>query len=120
MSFSAINEDPSGETEIAPTALVFGAYSLLSGGDKRGTIVERANIIRQCTETVTKIKTRQVIRNAGRLRNNLCKEESCRVSLLPSGHYVLVYRENSGWIPYESVLVQRDIVHVILPGKFQC
>lgn len=92
--FMATNDAPGRRTGIARTAIVFGGYLKFFGAGSGETMLERANIVRQGTETVTKKKGREVIRHEGRARRPSSKAEAHRLALLPPGQSVLSYRED--------------------------
>lgn len=114
MAFRAINDAPNSDTGISPTTLVFGVYPKIHGGGLRGTMLQRASIIRDCTNNVTKMKARRTLRDAVMLRNTASCLEMQKVSQLPPGHNVLVFRENEGWKRYTMVRVRDHEVDVVL------
>lgn len=96
---------------------MFGIYSKITGGRCQKNLIERAKISRECTEIVRKIKAKRVIRDASRQRNASSIKEIQKVSTLPPGHAVLVYREKTGWQPYELVRIRDTDVDVVLQSK---
>jgi len=116
MAFRAINDSPNSDTGICPTTLVFGIYPKIPGAGHRGTMAQRANIIRECTAEVTKMKARRLLRDSTRSRNSPNAAAIEKIRSLPAGQEVLVFREPGGWIPYTLVRVVRNSVDVILPS----
>lgn len=92
MTFRAMNDSPKSESGVSPTMLVFGINQKIPSGICRGTMIETANIIKDCTKIVTKMKAKRTIRDASRQKNSPSLEDIQKVSKLPRGHTVLVYR----------------------------
>eukprot|EP00171_Calliarthron_tuberculosum_P022600 IDg22600t1 len=116
MSFRALNDAPDADTGIAPTTLVFGVHPKLPGSRKRGTLAERAVIIREATKLASERKARRLIRDAARRRQGPNSEEMEKVRRLRPGSNVLVHREKTGWQIYELIRVEGNDVLVRLPS----
>ena len=58
LAFRAINDSPSNESGISPTALVFGVHPKLPGSSKRGSYAQRAKIVAECTKLATEMKAK--------------------------------------------------------------
>lgn len=116
MSFRAINDSPCSDTGVSPTTLVFGVYPKIPGGGARGSMMQRANVIRACTEMITKLKARRVVKDAMKIRHTPSALEIEKVRRLPPGNMVLVYREGHGWTEYTLVRVRGNEVDVVLPS----
>lgn len=69
MAFRAINDLPSAESGISPTTSVFGVYPKIPGEAERGLVMKRSKIIRDCTEIVSNMKSRRVLRGSVRGRS---------------------------------------------------
>ena len=95
---------------------VFGVYPKLLGGGHRGDIAKRAQIIRQCTELVIKMKERKLLRDSSRLRNTKTIKQMEKVKPLPPGHPVFVERGKNRWKRYTLVRIMGKNVDVILPS----
>lgn len=91
MTFRAINDSPNAISRIPSTTLVFGIYPKIPGERCRRTMIERANIIKNCTEIVRKMKAKRTICDASRQSNFRILEETRKVSKTPPGYNVLVY-----------------------------
>lgn len=73
--------------------LVFRLYSRIPGGGFRGTRLQRANIICECTNIVKKMKAKEIVRDS---KKHHIDASSLEKALLPPGHDVLVYQEKKG------------------------
>eukprot|EP00171_Calliarthron_tuberculosum_P014672 IDg14672t1 len=62
MAFRALNDAPDTDTGISPTTLVFGIHPKIPGSKKRGTLAQRAKIVRDATKFAMKMKSRRMIR----------------------------------------------------------
>ncbi len=82
-TFRALNDVPNSSTGISLTTLVFGVYPKLPGSGIRGTMAERAHIIRQCTVMVVKMRNRRLIKDLIRSRNVPSVGEIEKVRNLP-------------------------------------
>lgn len=116
MSFRAINLSPSAKTGISLTTLVFVIYPKIPGGRCCGTMMEKANIIRDYTQIVNKMKAKRMICNASHQKSSSSLEKIQKVSKLLLGHIVQMYQGKSGWQPNELVRVGDTDVDVVLPS----
>lgn len=116
MAFRALNDAPDADTGITPTTLVFGVHPKLPGSRKRGTMAERAMIIREATKFASTQKARRLVRDAARRRQGPNSDEIAHVRQLAPGSNVLVHREKTGWQIYELVRVEGNDVLVRLPS----
>ncbi len=116
LSFRAINDAPSSPGGISPTMLVFGILPKIPGAGHRGSMAERANVVRQCTNLVVQMNAKRILRDSMRPRNVPSVIESEKVRTAPPGSKVIVYREKGGWTPYTLVRVRENEVDVILPS----
>lgn len=93
MEFRAINDSPSSQNGFAPSTLVYGFYPNITGGAGRGSIMERSNGIRECTESPRKMKARPTLGDT--IRSSSCSVviEIEKERRLPQGQDVLIYRE---------------------------
>lgn len=115
MSFRGINDAP-GAGGVSPTVLVFGVHLKIPGAGPRGSMAERANVIRECTHLVIEHRAKRMIRDSIRNRNQPDLAAQERVRTCRPGSQVLVYREKGGWTPYRLVRVVDNEVHVVLPS----
>lgn len=69
MTFRAINDAPNSHFGSSPTTLMYGIYPKIPGTGFRGRMVRRSGIIRDCTNIVTKMKARRVLRDAMKRHN---------------------------------------------------
>lgn len=67
MIFRAINDAPN-SAGISPTMLVFCLLSKIPDAGFRGSMVERANIIRECSKIVVQMNARRIVRDSIRGR----------------------------------------------------
>lgn len=116
LSFRAINDAPNSNTGISPTALVFGVFPKIPGARNRGSMAERANVIRECTQIVMQLNARHKVRDSMKNRNSPSIIEIERIRALEPGQKVLVHQEKVGWTPFTLVRVAETTVDVILPS----
>ena len=64
LTFRAINDSPSPNSGVSPTALVFGVHPKIPGGGNRGTYAQCAKIVAECTKLATEVKSQRIIRDA--------------------------------------------------------
>lgn len=70
MTFRAIKDAPNSDTNICPTTLVFGIHPKIPGAGHSGSLAQRANIIRETTNMVIKMKARRFLRDFMRTNNS--------------------------------------------------
>lgn len=64
MTFLSLNDTPSSYTGICPTILGYGIFLKIRGGIVRTPMIKRAEIIRECTQIVSQLMARPVIKDA--------------------------------------------------------
>lgn len=69
LSFRAIKDAPHLTTGVSPTAKVFGVFPKIPGARHRGSMAERAKVIRECTQIVIKMNARRKLRESTKLRH---------------------------------------------------
>ena len=114
LAFRAINDAPDSNTGISPTALVFGVHPKIPGSGPRGTMAQRAHIVRECTKIAATAKARNNLIQSSRLRNIADIRRSDEIRKLQPGCTILVYRENFGWKTYELVRCIENYVEIVL------
>lgn len=117
LTFRAINDTPMSDSGISPTTLVYGLYPKIPGAGPRGSMAERANIIRECTKLVLRMKAKRIVNESKKIRNSPSMNEIEKVRTLPPGSEVLVYREELGWKKYPFVRTIGNSVDVVLPSR---
>lgn len=118
VAFRAINDTLNKDFGTFPTTLVFGVYPKIPDAGVRKKRLQIASTIRECTYVVTKIKEKRTVRDAMKRHNTASCKEMQKVFQLPSGHDVLVYRENEGWKRFTRVRVRAyEVDVVLLSGK---
>ncbi len=118
MTFRAINDTPNSEVGICPTTMVFGIVPKIPGAGHRGTVAERANIIRECTAILLRMPARKTMRDSTQASNSASTAECETVRRLPTGSTVPVFCEKVGWQPYTMVrVVENDVDVILLSGK---
>lgn len=100
----------------APDEIVTDAGSNFTATDDRGTMAQRAKIIRECREHVVKMRPLRLLNGSIKKHKSASVEESEKVHHLPPGSPVLVYRESDGWSPCPLVRVEGNSADVILPS----
>lgn len=96
--------------------LVFGILRKLPGAVFRGSMAERANIIRECIERVVQLKAQQVLRDSIRKHNVPSVAELEKVRRTEPGSKVLVFREKESWRKYTLVRLRQNDIGVISPS----
>lgn len=113
ITFRAITDISSSEDEIAPTDLAYALYPKISGCEAREKIIEQSNIIRECTEIVTKMNVFRMLRDVMRSRNCPCSIKIEKIRRLPPGQEVLMYHERESSIVYKMLLVRNNNVDMM-------
>lgn len=96
VSFRANNDTSPSDTGIGPTTLVYVVYPKIPRAHDRGCMIERANIIRQCTTLATKMTHFHMLKGFMKIKHTPKMGELNEVRQLSPGHEVLVYRMKEG------------------------
>lgn len=94
--------------------LVFGVYPKILGGAEQGSVMNRSQIIRDCTEIVSEVTGRKAIQDSVRRRNCPILTAIENVKVLPLGHNVLVFRGIGGWTRYKPFRDRQKEVDIVL------